>query len=287
MKYENTLKVTEDERLDVGPSFAELLSSYHKGISEVPILKEVFFNCSSPTNWGEWKNLPVTSTDTYSDLKQNFSALRNHERLLAIAAPMRLSTPQFPLAIAQSYNDKLVLDTRLQFIMAATGISDHEDFLFVVDRDFIYSASDLSELLIYLGYTCDIIYSENLNETELGTLLSNLEAQCLIWMTELPPSEDVIPDKVAAIWHFNSNSKNKWSRLKSVEVIHLDILPYMAFRDSRESYRVPPGHFYLEEYGENELLVTTLSQDMIPLIRFRTELKATLTANGFMLLNDR
>ena len=247
----------------IGP---ELLRAYEKGIQQVDLLRELFGRSPVPRNPLEWVALPTTSVSTYSTTRSISSSFRGTERVYAPAAPLDLRCPSFPLAVLQSHSDKTALDERLLHVLKQLGCGHFENFVFVSGRSQHYFAADIAELLVTLGHGCRLLISEEVT-TDTYEKLNGLGAQYIFWLHQTPVSSMSLPDCVQALTTFNSLSDVSF--IRHFDVWHLDEAPLLAISGVDRRYSLLPGHFHVETV-EGELTITTLKQDLLPLVRYRT-----------------
>lgn len=248
------------------PLPVELTPAFAAAKAEVPKLDQIFGRFEHPTCMAEWWSLPTTGPLDYAEAKTVTSSVRNLDKLFAPSAPFDLSSPSFPFSVLHSYTDKLALDQRLAEILELTGCGASEDFIFVSGRHQRYFAADLAELLIALGHGCVFMLLDRPSPTDFARIQS-LEAQYLFWFLAEPIPERSLPDSVCGVVTFSRHP-----RLRSkhhVDVLQLDEAPLLAYGEGMGRYSFAPSHFYLE-HSNRELLVTTLRQDMLPLVRYRT-----------------
>lgn len=281
------MKCLKHSRLEPQSGSTNLLNilceTFSRSTHEVPLLRDHFSSISTPTSWTDWINLPVTHRELYSRLKDTRHAIRDAHRFFSPAAPLNLSNPEFPITVLQSYEDKLRLDERLVHIFSTCNIRAPERLVLVYGREQRYAASDLVELLVYLGYQCFLILDNSERPARMTDLIGSLAPKAVIWLSSIRPSASFQSQIECELISFNG-FPNRPSRHYTLSVIHFDPVPYFAVSKNGISYSVVGDHFYLETLPDGELLMTTLQQDLLPLVRFVTGIYARIREDGFDLI---
>lgn len=264
-------------------SLENLVKVFISSVETVPVLRQHFRACPVPASREDWKKLPTTNAELYARLTDVREAVREPHRLFSPSAPLDLSRPSFPLTVLQSYEDKLCLDERLEHMLRLAGCQEPEKLTFVVGKDQRYASSDLAELLIYLNHQCSMVLTDGRDQADLTHKVALLGSKFVLWLLPEKPSNLPFPASVSTVITFNQAVRLS-PPIRHVDVLHIDVVPYFAASESGKFYSVVSNHFYLESTCEGELLITTLRQDLLPLLRYATGWHVNLKADGFDLL---
>ena len=272
-----------DYRLSVTSLPPNVLDAYKRAVDRVPLLARVFGALEPPNSAESWRRLPTTDARLYGNARGVLEAICGVKALHSPAAPLDLGNPQFPWAVLQSYGDRLTTDERLRRAMSAAGCAPGEDLTFVIEPRHKYAAADLTELLVCWDYQCTVLLTDPVDPLGIAARVDALRPDGLVWFLDgVSPWYVSLPPESRIITVSRSGIPSREPRHS--DIIHLDPIPYFAFRTFGALYRVCPDQFFLEPGAHNELLVTTLKQDILPLLRFDTGLRVrTVERCGFVL----
>jgi len=262
-------------------SFETLITSYTEAVSVVPVLSRHFASKSKPQCWTEWRDLPTTSSQLYSQIDDVRIAVRQGSILSNIRAPLDLQRPSFPLPVFQSQADAEAIKSRLSHILYINGLTGRKVIRIYAGSNERYAAADLADALIFLGHRVQLVLSAQVTKTQMTSRMRKGKADAIFWLHESNVTDYPVASDVPIIT-FNKNCITCNAPLH-INVIYLDHIPYLASSTADEAYSAAPGHFHLETTSRGELLITTLKQDLFPVIRYASGLFADLTSDGFVL----
>ena len=243
-----------------------LLRTYVDSIEQIPLLNDIFGHLPHPGTVAEWQSLPTTDKETYSKAPSMKAAFRGVDRLVSPEAPLDLSSPSFPLTVLQSCADKAAVTDRILHILNFLDWDGIADLVCVSDRITRYFAAELAELLLTLGLPCKLLMCDHM-DSETCARLVGPRSQHVCWLHKQPLSRELLPPTVRGVITFNC--MHSLSFLHHANVLHLDEAPFLAVSRGAQEYSYLPSHFHIDVSGDG-LLVTTLKQDLLPLVRYRT-----------------
>jgi len=266
---------------DSGPAqLCDVVEQFLRASRDVPMLRQHYAECQVPASWEDWVALPLTSRSLYESVADMRDVVRTGARLFAPAAPFNLNEPAFPIPLLQSYEDKQAVEERVDHILTLVGHDSVSGLhLILATHAQRFAAADLADSLICLGYRCMVL----LVPVERSAYPFEALDPTLLWMLDGDVPAACLPRATRAIITFNRPDLVHRG-ISTVDVLQIAPISYFAVSDKQNVYAVPAGHFLLETSAEDELVVTTLRQDMLPLVRYATGVRAKLSGARIELL---
>lgn len=251
-----------------------------KTIYDVPLLQRHFGVCSAPSTWEGWTDLPLTDRSLYETVSHVNDAVRSSREMFAPAAPMNFGTQAFPVPLLQSYEDKEANEGRIALILDSVDSDVDGLHLIIASTQQRYAAADLADYLIGLGYQSAVLLTPF--ETRSDPLMAC--APRVLWlMDDTGVSPSTLRQPNTTVLSINMHALCNQSFVNA-DVLHLDPIGYLAVCKLPEIYTVLPSHFLCEIRDTGELVVTTLRNDLFPLVRYRTGMYAIHCEGGFRVL---
>lgn len=230
----------------------------------------------------DFQNLPVTSSSDYMNLEDVTDTVRSPWDLATSVAPWDFGSPRFPLAVLHSPEDESVLEERAEYLLAHIDFRKGEMATILVRSPQLYAASDLSDILIYLGYPCEMLLLNGESDSSLRERLARTDAKNVFLCCDGHLGTEAFPPCVEHVVGFN-----RWQRTQDCftwsDMFHLDEISLIAINTGDGRYSAPPGHFFFEQSDRGTLLITTLKQDYSPFIRYDTGIRAFVSGDSFYL----
>ena len=242
-----------------------LMRAFRRARSSVPFLGRAFGTDSVET-WRQWSTLPLTTNESYRRLAPDQYFAKDTE-MYAPIAPFDLGAPQFPLNALVSTPEMDMLTDRVEHIVDALEICERESVAVVADPAQRYAASDLVDHLAQLKVPTQLVISSS-------SALPTLSPSVVFWMSARKPPSDVRRRSRIVSFNRGESSRNE------PDVIHLDHVPYFALATDEASYKWVEEQFHVERGDENELVITTLYESMLPLVRYATGLRVAQVEHG-------
>jgi hypothetical protein len=198
--------------------------------------------------------------------------------MFAPAAPMNFGTHAFPIPLLQSYEDKEAGERRIALILDLAGSDVEGLHLIIASTRQRYAAADLADYLIGIGYQSGVLL------TPFGAPSEALMA-CAPKVVWLMDDTGVSPPTGRQSTTISINMPTLRNQLfVNADVLHVDPIGYLAVSTLPKIYRILPNQFCCETRDTGELIVTTLTNDLLPLVRYRTGIYVTRCEGGFRLL---
>ena len=241
---------------------SKLSAAFQKGVSSVPLLTRAFQHVSAPTTIQEWSMLPVTTPGHYSSVSSVREASAGWRSLFSPVAPRLASSPCFPMAALHSYRDRELADDRVLHILNVLGMRTPMHIVLVYDDESRYYTSDLADLLCTMEFDCFLVASGGNSLA----ITMELKPDLTFWLCCDPCpwlARSVVISTGPGLCSEVPAGHNGY-------VIDHDLIPYLAVTTNGSRYSTASGQFFFEKSDFGTLLVTTLRQELMPLIRFDT-----------------
>jgi hypothetical protein len=246
-------------------------------IRAVPALNRHFPDIDAYRMLRIWDRLPITSQAFYSSLPTVLEAVRYPNKLFAPFSPMSLLHPAFPFTIYQSRLDKEVLRSRVETILASACADRRSVLTIVVNDDSYYFAAEFAELSAKAGYRPHLILGEGLSDSEITEVLIRFAPSVVVWIPWRGLEAVKNVTSVKTLITFNE-MRSLPTKLLHIDIAHIDPAPYFAFRIGNHAYLPFREHFWVDSY-KGHLLITSLAQDLLPLVRYDSGIVDHLPAN--------
>ena len=231
----------------------------------------------------DFEKLPIINKDTFTKLGDVSKTVCDPWDMVGPFAPWNAEGKRFPLPILHDENDEKTLIERLLWIMECIGVGRTERLTFLVSPLHQYGVAELVDLLIYVGFQCQIIQLTRQSSRDMPTTLKEAGAAVVFAAAEpgLFPKE--WPLSVRTIVTFNHPKKLK-GEFRHFDILHLDEMPLLALREQPGPYAWLEDHFYLEESPNETVIVTSLCHHFEPFIRYDTGIHARVDGRDLFLL---
>ncbi len=230
----------------------------------------------------DFKQLPITSRSHYVQPWTVSDMVEDPWDLTTSVAPWNCDEHRFPLAVLHSAEDEMVLEERVRYLLEQLGFTKGRRLTLLIDDMQLYAASDLSDILIYLGYPCEMILVNDRSECALREHIAKTHATSVFLYSDQSLSDEAFPPCTECVVGFNRRQKVRHAHLGR-DIFHLDEIPMIAVDAGDGQYHSPTGHFFFEQSDRGTLLITTLQQDYSPFIRYDTGVRAVVSENSFQL----
>jgi len=247
-------------------------------IRNTPILSERLSTFRGVDSAPAWTELPVSYLSEYRESSDSRSVHSNLNEFLCIAAPFDFSKPHYKFPILHTYEDKLLIDKRLEFILELNEIKPQSSILLHGLPKNRYFLADLSDLLICLGYHC-IVSIQSTGNFEKNLL--NLDIDLIMTCIDII---DATSDYIKPVLRIGTVDEVNLSR---INILHDDLIPFFAYSSDGLAFKTLDSHFYLENSPFSQsLLVTLLPQSNLPIFRMDLGIRSRVESNQFHLLGD-
>lgn len=230
----------------------------------------------------DFQNLPSINRSYYAKLNDISNCVQNPWNMTTSVAPWDCNSPKFPLSVLHSAKDEMVLEQRVSYLLEQLGLTKGQRLTLLIDDMQLYAASDLSDILIYLGYPCEMILINGRSECALREHIAKTHSTSVFLYSDRSLSDEAFPPCAECVVGFNCRQKSRLAHLGR-DIFHLDEIPMIAVDAGDGQYHSPAGHFFFEQSDRGTLLITTLQQDYSPFIRYDTGVRAVVSENSFQL----
>ena len=246
-------------------------------VTRIPMFGRMYAEDVRITCLNDFKRLPVTNREVYASLGDVAQCVANPWEMVAPLAPWDKSRPRFPLAVLYSAQDEAAFEERVQFLLGQVGIPQGDMVTILVGPQQIYTASDLADILIYLGHPTHLLLC---NMASVGQRLMDAAPVTLFLLNDFDTSSTAWPSSVRHVVSFDRQHVS-CSTVGHCNVLHLDELPFIAVRSGDGPFRPTQGHFFFEQSDHGTLLITTLKLHLFPFIRYDTGFRGTVVGSTF------
>lgn len=220
----------------------------------------------------DFQALPLSRRADYARLGSVEDAVVDPWIMSKPLAPFDLSSPTFPLTVLYSSEDLRALEERAGFMLRAMNVLPAQRVVVVTTPLNMYAAADLVELFIAAGYRTRAILLQDLASS--SPLLHVTRPKVVVLaadpkrlMSKLPAWLPRSVRKVATFNQFTSFDIG----VEHYDVWHLEEAPLIAVSENGRDYRSMRDHFFIESDVSKRIVLTTLRQRLMPLIRYETE----------------
>ena len=234
---------------------------YSDLVRRSPVLQEAFGGTVAPRGLADWVELPFTAPLNYVDASLEDVYL-NTDLALVPLAPRDLTKPEFPLPVFQRESELAGTAARVHQGLAFVKVPPGGHVTIACAPSGRYHATDLSDAMIDLGYHVSIVVATHSVSLE---MVGRLAPDVVVW-TQLESVPEVLRQ-------FPLITLSTGPVLEPVSenhtcVLSYDVVPFVAAIVDG-SWVSLDGNF-LVEVGDGEVpLVTSLSDNALPLLRFR------------------
>ncbi len=260
----------------------ELQKVIANAVSSITMFRNLYGRLPHINCFEDFRKLPTTNRSDYEKLQDVSDCLQNPWNMTTSVAPWDCSYPKFPLSVLHSAEDEMVLEERVRYLLEQLALTKGRRLTLLIDDIQLYAASDLSDILIYLGYPCEMILINGRSECALRERIAKTHATSVFLCSDQNLSDEVFSPCVEHVVGFNHQQKSRRVHLGR-DIFHLDEIPMVAVNAGDGRYHSPAGHFFFEQSDRGTLLITTLQQDYSPFIRYDTGARAIVSENSFQL----
>ncbi len=267
----------------------EIIKRLHNLVSEaaskIPMYQALYGKTPSIKTLTDFRQLPIINRQTFAELGDVSKAVSDPWDIVGPYAPWNAERNRFPLPVLHNDTDEEGLIERLSWIMEYIGFERSERITFLVSPPHQYGVAELADLLIYLGFQCQIIQVTHQPRGNLRRLLNEAGVVKFFVAAEPELLAEEWAEGVSAIVTFN-HPRDLKGQFRHFDILHLDEIPLLAVRQQPIPYAWLQHHFYFEESVIGTLIVTTLGHDCGPLIRYDTGIRARLNGHKLFLPDD-
>lgn len=168
--------------------------------------------------------------------------------------------------------------------MECIGAGRTERLTFLVSPPHQYGVAELADLLIYVGFQCQVIQLTRQSSRDMRTTLKEASVAIVFAAAEPKLLPEEWPQSVRIVATFN-HPKELRGEFRHFDILHLDETPLLALRKQPGPYAWLKDHFHLEESPNETLIVTTLSHRFEPFIRYDTGIHARVDGHNLFLVD--
>lgn len=252
---------------------------------DISLYQDLYGHDPRVKSLSDFEKLPIVNKDTFRKLGDVGRAVRDPWKMEGPIAPWNSQRNRFPLPVLHDENDEKSLIERLLWIMECVGVGTTERITFLVSPAHQYGAAELVDLLIYVGFQCQIIQLTRQSSRDMATTLKEVSAAMVFAAAEPELFPQEWPQSVRTIVTFN-HPKELRGEFRHFDILHLDEMPLLAVRQYPHAYTWLQDHFYLEESPNETVIVTTLCHHFEPFIRYDTGIHARVDGHDLFLLED-
>jgi hypothetical protein len=243
-----------------------------RSLSAIPALRERFGILPVPLCQRTWELLPLTDRSFYTQLGSAANSVRRVGAFFQVVPPLRLSRPLLPFSVHESWQDRALAQKRVCEILARVPLESRKQLVILVDDDALYFAAEFAELAIKGGFSFTVCLVESLDSVDIHAQLCDLHATLIMWLLPRLPRPGELPSMVTSLITVNMAEHTSTLRWHA-DVAHVDPVPYFGFRVGASSYEVLLDHCHMETV-DGRLVVTTLTDQLFPVVRLDTEIAA-------------
>ena len=238
-----------------------LAPAYSDLVGRSPVLQQVFEGVAAPRGLADWIDLPFTVPANYVDARLE-EVYRSKDLVLVPSAPGDLTKPEFPLPVLQRESELTAIRGRVHQILVLAKVPAGGHVMIACASSGRYHATDLSDAIIAVGYRVSIVVLRHSTPVE---MVSGLAPDAVLWTAPAP-----VPD---VLKRFPLIRLTTGTGIDPVPDNHTCVLSYdvascvAATVDG--SWVSLDRHFLVEVRDGGVPLLTSLSDNALPLLRFR------------------
>lgn len=216
-------------------------------------------------NWAHWLAIEPTHKSAYVGAYQDLVDRGLLEQAYTFAAPLVHRSPTLGFHMPLTEADLDLAEERLMAAVGVLGRRRRPQVTILTDRASRYASSDLAELLIDGGSVPRI---ELIRTTELPSLRRLPGGDLHLWLCQQAPPRELASELVTI-------NGDRWPPAETLgDILHLDPAPYFAYSAAGRTHVVAGGEIVVEVSSSGQLLVSSLRNELLPLVRFATRVHA-------------
>jgi hypothetical protein len=244
----------------------------------IPIYRKLYQKKPELKSIADFRNLPCIRLSDFVTCKIE-DVISDVAQAISILPPIE-NKAIFPFPNLESSHDRDMRYEIFYVILEQIGIEKNSSFVVLTDSTHSYFCGEITSNLLFYKYPTSMVFLRDHSDDEVRDWVSKLQPDYLILGTKriLNVSEWGVPNIITINQYDIDLSLNR-------EINHYDIyaiseIGWIGVRKN-DVYIYPDEYFYIEtDPADDILVITTLTSDLLPLIRYKTTDKSKLLGDN-------